>query len=74
MRRGAAFYPPNQQAQNLDAVRDTIAPDVSKHQNILPEEVGLRPDESASFPSQRTMNLRAIPLLALLVPAAGTSK
>jgi len=35
VRRGAAFYPPNQQAQNLDAVRDTIAPDVSKHPNIV---------------------------------------
>ncbi len=31
----------------LNAVRDAIAPDAPKHPNILPEDVGLQPDESA---------------------------
>jgi hypothetical protein len=31
----------------LNAVRDAVAPDAPKHPNILPEDVGLKPDESA---------------------------
>lgn len=31
----------------LNAVRDALAPDAPKHPNILPEDVGLQPDESA---------------------------
>jgi hypothetical protein len=31
----------------LNAVRDAISPDAPKHPNVLPEDVGLKPDESA---------------------------